>query len=90
MFPTDIPLHCIISGDWVLLKTWKNQYPENQLQPEWSGQFPDRAHSPSLEETGGPNRPNAGGKPTTDFPAPRYTCGPLTDLKLLFQKKQES
>ena len=37
MFPTDFPLYCISLGDWVLLKTWKSQRPEDQLQPRWNG-----------------------------------------------------
>ena len=39
LFPADIPLHYISPGDWILLKTWKNQHPEDQLQPKWHGPY---------------------------------------------------
>lgn len=40
MFLTDAPLHCISSGDWVLLSNLEKN------QPQWNGQFPSRAHPP--------------------------------------------
>lgn len=31
-----MPLHCVSSGDCILLKTYKNLPSEGQLQPKWN------------------------------------------------------
>lgn len=33
--PLDFPIHSVKAGDWVLIKTWK----EEKLQPKWTGPY---------------------------------------------------
>ena len=50
-YPPDVLLHAFRPDDHILLKTWKDQGPENQLSPKWTGQLSDSSHHSLIRKT---------------------------------------
>lgn len=88
-------------GDQVLIKTWKEGSPADQLQPKWKGPFSvilttpsaikvmdiDRWIHLSRVKPAPPMESDSVSPPTKSFD---YSCEPLEDLKLLFKKQPPS
>lgn len=90
----------ISPGDWVLLKTWKEGSPADQLNPKWKGPYQVALSTPMAVKLLGvdswvhisrvklaPTDPNLA-RNQLETQSPDYTCKPLEDLKFLFKRKK--
>lgn len=93
VYPSDVPLHSCGPGDWVLLKTWREQGPETQLSARRIGLFDILLTThPSVKLTGVKpwlHHTRIKAAPSDLEPGPGspqwWKCEPLQELRYIFK-----
>jgi hypothetical protein len=79
------------TGRNVLIKSWKERAPANQHQPKWKGPYPVILAIPMVVKVQGIHfsRVKYATEDSTSNqtqPGDTYSCEPIEDLKLIFQR----